>query len=120
MALILIIDKERLNRALIGAQLEEEGYKAIGAETIEQAISQINQGNKPDILLLCPSGQNINGEAMKRLEAVCGAIPLVIYRGVFDPLYSLPWKGRLYSLSKPVSIGQIVDRIKGLKISQHG
>lgn len=108
--LLLIIAKEALTRALLGAELQEEGYDVIGAGSIQEALQLMS---KPDILFIDLLGQDMR--AIELLNAVYGSIPLVLCSGPFDPPFQYEWKGEKYQLTKPITIGQIAEKIKEVK-----
>jgi DNA-binding response OmpR family regulator len=111
--IIWIISAEQWPRAMLRAELIEQGYDAVGYLTIDQTLIELSRspGQKPQIIILDLNGQEIT---RARLCALLGeGIPVVILGGAVElasPLLGeCSWAG---ILRRPFMIRQVVDLIK--------
>jgi DNA-binding NtrC family response regulator len=102
---IWIIDAEQWPRALLRAELIERGYDAVGYVTVRDAIDSL-PWRRPDAIVVDLRGQPI--PLVERLLKL--NVPIVIVGGVpeINDLPDLPWTA---VLRRPLSIGQIADRV---------
>ena len=112
--LVLIIASEWRTRALLGAQLREEGFDALGAQDEEEALARLSfRKLKPHIIFIDTLNLDLKA-ALERLSSLCKDVPLLICRGGLERDLDCPWNGRVVILQKPVTIGEIVNEIKNL------
>jgi len=112
---VLIIAGGWQTRALIGAQLKEEGFEVTGSDTFESAISQLEQSRiRPRLLIVESTEIAIDHKAIARLDEMCHGAPLILICGAWDCPSQLEWTGVIHQLTKPTTIGQIVEKAKEL------
>ena len=110
---VLIIAHDRLTWALIGAQLKEEGFEAIGSAGIMGAVFQLTELQvRPGVLIIDTLQLNLDQQAINLLGKICPGAPLILIHGAWDRPSQLRWTAERYELSKPITIGQIVDKVK--------
>jgi len=113
MGYILIIAQDRLTRAYIGAQLQEEGFEVIGASDLAGAISHIREeGTPPDLVILDMGERLVSKEVNAILSNLCANRPLLLIYGAWDHPSELEWPSARYELVKPVTVGQIADKAR--------
>ena len=105
---VWIIDGEQWPRALLRAELLERGYDAVGYLTVRDAIDALPL-RAPDAIVVDLRGQPL--PLVSRLLAI-GA-PVLVIGGAVE-LNDLPEGGWAAVLRRPVSIGDIADRIAGV------
>ena len=109
---VIIIAGNWLTRALIGAQLTEEGFEVIGSETFESAVSQLEQSEvKPRLLIVESTETTMDQKAIALLDEICHNAPLILICGAWD-CPEIAWTGAVHRLTKPTTIGQIVEKVK--------
>lgn len=112
MANILLVCREWATRALIRAELEEEGYQATGVEDLSEALFQAESGICPaELIILDTVGQSLREEALERLRQT--GIATIVCAGPFD-LTQVDFRrfGLSCILVKPLFIGDLVDKVK--------
>lgn len=113
MRYILIIARNLLTRAYLGAELKEVGFEVIGAEDIIGAVLQLKErGTKPDFIIMETREQNLGQEAIDLLSGLCQGTPILLICGTWDYPLPLKWQAQTYELTKPVTIGEIVAKVK--------
>jgi DNA-binding NtrC family response regulator len=109
---VLVIASSWQTRALIGAQLTEEGFEVTGSETFESAVSQLEQSKiKPRLLIVESTEITIDQKAIALLDEICRGAPLVLICGAWE-CPELEWTGAIHQLTKPTTIGQIAEKVK--------
>ncbi len=117
MTYVLVIARHRLTRSLIGAQLKEEGFEVMGFATIMEAAFQLTElGVRPDLLIVDTLEQALDQKTIDLLGKVCPETPLILIHGACDYPSQLKWQAKRYKLAKPVTIGQIVGKVKELNV----
>jgi DNA-binding NtrC family response regulator len=112
---VLVIAGSWSTRALIGAQLKEEGFEVTGSDTFESAVSQLEQSKiKPRLLVVESTEIAIDQKAISLLDEMCHGAPLILICGAWDCPSQLRWTGAMHELRKPITIGQIVEKVKEL------
>ena len=112
---VLIIASNWLTRSLIGAQLKEEGFEVIASATFAEAVSQLAQLQIiPGLLIIETLELDIDQKAIDWLSKICPRACLIIIRGAWDYPSQLRWSGSTCDLKKPLTIGQIVDKVKDI------
>lgn len=109
---VLVIAGSWTTRALIGAQLAEEGFEVTGSDTFESAVSQLEQSRiKPRLLIVESTNIIINSKAIAHLDEISHGAPLILICGAWD-CPQLIWTGAIHRLVRPTTIGQIVEKVK--------
>jgi DNA-binding response OmpR family regulator len=109
---VLVIAGSWLTRALIGAQLTEEGFEVTGSDTFDSAVSQLEQSKiKPRLLIVETTEITMDSNAIPLLDEICYGVPLILICGAWH-CPQLRWTGAIHRLMKPITIGQIVDKVK--------
>ncbi len=116
---ILIVDDARLNRELLAAHLEGEGYELSFAETGEAALETVAAA-RPDLILLdVHLGAGIDGyEVARRLKQAREEefLPVVLVTALADRESRIEGLGAGADefLTKPVDGAELLLRVKGL------
>lgn len=105
MPVIWIIDGEQWPRAMLRAELIERGYDAVGFLTVRDAIEALPM-RPPDAIVVGLRGQPI--PLVGRLLAI--GVPVLIVGGMPE-INDLPEAGWAAVMRRPVSLGEIADRI---------
>jgi DNA-binding response OmpR family regulator len=85
MKTILVVGREWKFRALLRAQLLEEGYAALGFETLEEAAAQVSQGEPPAALVF-DTTDALPGSFQPQLAALAGRLPVVVVAAADESL----------------------------------
>ena len=105
MAVIWIIDAEQWPRALLRAELIERGYDAAGYITVRDAIDSL-PWRRPDAIVV-----ELRGQPMPLVERLLELdVPIVVVGGVLE-IHDLPAANWTAVLRRPVSLGDIADRV---------
>lgn len=113
---MVIIAQDRLTRSFLGAQLKEEGFEVTGSATITGAILQLRElGIRPALIIIDTLEQHFAPETTELLGKICSGTPLLLIHGACDYPSQLKWQAERYELAKPLTIGQIVDKVKELR-----
>ena len=107
-AVLWIIDAEHWPRALLRAELIERGFDAVGYETVRDAIDSLPM-RTPNAIVVDLRGQPI--PQVERLLRI--GVPVVIIAGIPE-INDLPEAAWAAVLRRPVSIGEIADRVATL------
>ena len=82
---VLVIAGNWLTRALIGAQLAEEGFEVAGSETFESAVSQLEQSRiRPRLLIVESTETTMDQNAIALLDEICHGAPLILICAAWD------------------------------------
>lgn len=111
---VVIISKDWKLRSLSRAQLLEEGFEAIGLETLEEAVHffRFNQ-IRADIILLDPAEQSIDARSVATMRTVSNNPPVILcarHDELTDGLRTIVRPHRV--LMRPFSIGDLVQVVK--------
>jgi len=105
---VWIIDPEQWPRALLRAELLERGYDAVGFLTVDDALRMMPM-RWPDLIVV-----DLRHLARQEAARLFGAkVPVIALTGVAPE----PWVSGLpfaAVLQRPVSIGEIADRVEEL------
>ena len=113
---ILVIAQDRLTRSLLGAQLKEEGFEVIGSATVIEAALQLKDWRiSPDLVIIDTLEQDFSQNATDPLSQLCAKVPLLLIHGASDYPSRLRWQAKTHGLAKPVTIGQIVEKVNQLR-----
>jgi DNA-binding response OmpR family regulator len=112
---VLVIIEDGPLRALLSAQLDEDGFVATGIRNIPEAVSALSKRHGTVSLCVLDAGQqHIDMQSFGELNGICGEVPLVLLHGGLDKPVGIDWKGGIYSIARPVTIGEIVERIRAI------
>jgi len=107
---VVIISKDWKLRSLSRAQLLEEGFEAIGIETLEEAIQLFRfHPIRADTIVLDPADQSIEANSVTLLRRVANN-PAVILCARQEELRAVVQPER--TLMRPFSIGDLVRVVK--------
>jgi DNA-binding response OmpR family regulator len=114
MAEILLVGRGWQTRALLRAQLIEEGLEVEAFETVGEALATVeNAALGPSLLVADLSSSKEPPSEIEGLAAWSGQVPIWIIaeRGLLaDP--QLKGRGFELILVRPIDMGQLVERIK--------
>ena len=105
--LVWIIDAERWPRALLRAELIERGFDAVGWVTVRDAVESLPE-HFPDAIVVDLRGQPL--PLVERLPRL--GVPVLVVAGIPE-IHDLP-VGEWTVMRRPVSIGEIADRVAGV------
>ena len=112
---VLIIANDRLTRAYLRAQLEEEGFDTtLTTDLLDAALRLRDDGIDPDIIVIDTQELEIEPEILDTLRELAGQTQLLIIQSATDFPVKVRWDGHIERLSRPVSIEQMVNLIKQL------
>ena len=119
---IILIAKEWKARALITAQLSEEGYEVMALRTIEEAVTLLSRGMvRPRLIILDTVGQSIEQSTLADLQALADDVPILVCSGPFDlARFDFQEAGFTDLLIRPFAVRDVVDKVgqvlgKGVK-----
>jgi CheY-like chemotaxis protein len=114
MSRILIAGKDWQARALLRAQLLEEGFDVEAHETVSEALASLESGPKPPDLFLVDVSQSDDPSAdVEDLTAWSGKIRIwIIASRAFITEQNLHGHGFQMILLRPVDLGEVVEQIK--------
>ncbi len=114
MSQILIAGKDWQARALLRAQLLEEGFEVEAYETIPEALATLeSRTNLPDLFIADISASDDPSADVEALSAWSRKIPtLVIASRSYIVEKGLRGRGFEVILLRPVDVGELVDQIK--------
>jgi DNA-binding response OmpR family regulator len=113
-ASIWIVDSEQWPRASLRAELIERGYQAVGFVLLGEALETLRAGSSernPTALIMESSGQQFSREALQELAGFrIPTLLLIGAAGMDQPcLLEYSWTA---VLRRPVTIGEVVDRVE--------
>jgi len=106
MKTILVVGRDWKFRALLRAQLREEGYNALGFETLQHAESEITDA----AALLFDTTDAPPTDWQPALERLAAALPIIVVAGTSEEV-TVP-SARI--LRRPISLGDIIAEAKEL------
>ena len=114
MSNILIAGKDWQSRALLRAQLLDEGFEVEAHETIPDALAALTPGAKlPDLLIADISASDDPSADVEALTAWSLKIPIwIIASRTYIVEKGLKGHGFDMILLRPVDVGELVDQIK--------
>ena len=105
---VWIIDGEQWPRALLRAELIERGFDAAGYLAVRDALDAILE--RPPALVVV----ELRGQPMPVVERLLRiGVPVVVIAGATE-MAELPDAGWAAVMRRPVSIGEIADRVSAL------
>jgi CheY-like chemotaxis protein len=114
MSYILIAGKDWQSRALLRAQLLEEGFEVEAHETIPEALSTLTEdGSLPSLLIADISASDEPSADVEALSAWSRNLPIwVIASRTYIIEKGLRGHGFEMTLLRPIDVGELVDQIK--------
>ncbi len=114
MSHILIAGKDWQARALLRAQLLEEGFEAEAHETIPEALATLNSETKiPDLFIADISASDNPPADVEALADWSGRLPTwIIASRAYIIEKGLRGRGFEMILLRPVDVNELVDQIK--------
>jgi len=111
---ILIAGRDWQARALLRAQLLEEGFEVEAYETVPDALAAQGPGaNLPDLLIADISASDDPSADVEALSAWSRKLPIwIIASRTFIVEKGLRGHGFEMILLRPVDVGEVVDQIK--------
>jgi CheY-like chemotaxis protein len=113
-SLILIAGKDWRARALIRAQLLEEGFEVEALETVSEALAVLESGiGLPDLFLADISESDDPAADVEALAAWARKVPIwIIASRSFITEKGLRGHGFEMTFLRPVDVGELIDQIK--------
>jgi DNA-binding response OmpR family regulator len=111
---IVIAGKDWQARALLRAQLLEEGFEVEAHETIPDAVTTLETAtNLPDLVIADISASNDPSADVQALSAWSRKVPIwIIASRSYIVEKGLRGHGFEMTLLRPVDVGELVDQIK--------
>lgn len=111
---MILISNQWPSRALIKAQIEEEGHRVTGFELVEEALAPLQQGYlAPDAIILDTMGQPDGQKALAQLEDAIGSVPIIVLTGPFDKAQMALNEEKFQRvLARPFFIRDVVQAVK--------
>ena len=105
---VWIIDGEQWPRAMLRAELIERGFDAVGFLTVRDAIDSLPERHPHAIVV------DLRGQPLPLVERLLALeVPVAIVAGLPE-IHDLPERGWAAVLRRPVSLGEIADRVAAL------
>ena len=112
---ILVIVEDNSLRALLNAQLNEDGLLVTGVRSIGEVASDHERaGGAVSLVVLDCEQQQVDTQSLEQLNKIYGDVPLVLLNNGYNRPRELNWKGKIHYIYRPVTIGEIVRRIKAI------
>ena len=114
MAQVVLVGKDWQTRALVRAQLIEEGLEVEAAETVREALSTLQEpALRPSLLIADVSASDDPSAEIEQLAAWAAQIPVWIIASR-NLLAEPQLKGRGFELIlvRPIDVGELVVQIK--------
>ena len=112
---LLVVEDDSLTRETMAFILQEEGYTVAEAGNGLEAMEQLRQGFRPEVILLDLSMPAMNGWAfcieLQRNPVLAGT-PVVVISGVTDPAPAAGFLHAAGSLRKPFNAGQLLAAVE--------
>ncbi len=111
---IVLVAREWKARALLRAQLSEEGYKVMALRTIEEAMMLLGRGMvRPGLIILDTMGQGLNESVLTDLQALADDAPILVCTGPFDlARFDFEEAGLTNLLVRPFAVGDVVSAVR--------
>jgi excisionase family DNA binding protein len=109
---VLVVDDDGGTRALIRANLEQEGFDVIEAATASEGLVAIDE-EAPDLIFLDVMMPGMDGwEMLQRVQEKHGSTPVVMFSGKVDAAGEAVERGASAFVGKPFDPRQLVDRAR--------
>lgn len=108
MPVVWIISAEQWPRAMLRAELIDRGLDAVGYMTVRDAVESLTE-RRPEIIVV-----ELRGQPVAQVERLLDLhVPVLLVGGAAD-LHDLPDREWAAVLRRPVSIGEIAERVVGV------
>ena len=111
---ILLIAAGWRLRALVRAQLLEEGFEVRALPALEVALAYLSRGGeRPALILLDTLGVAFDAQAMSDLRQLSGQAPLILCAGACSPVEA--WQegwATARVLRRPFRVGDLVEEVR--------
>jgi hypothetical protein len=104
MPVVFVIARDWRLRAMVRAELRENGIEAIGMESGTEAGARVASGTLPSVVVL-EAGESVE----PGLESLARRVPFVVVASVVE---SAVWPRAARLLRRPVSVGEIVAAVR--------
>ena len=113
MAQVLLAGRDWKTRALLRAQLIEEGLEVRAFESVAEAIEAATEKGAPPLLIADLAESSNPADEVSKLAGWSGRLPILIIasRSVIDAR-DLEGRGFEAVLFRPVDVGELVEQIK--------
>ncbi|MCD6552730.1 MAG: response regulator [Anaerolineae bacterium] len=113
MAQVLLVVNDWRERALILAQLQEEGYTVHAVSTVPWAIALLCRGLiAPDVAIVDVVGQDVAERDLVTLRELIGDAPLVLCTGVYERADTQSILAPTRVLVRPFRVQDVVDAVR--------
>jgi CheY-like chemotaxis protein len=120
MAQVLLVADDWRERALMLAQLQEEGYTVHAVSTVRWAIALLCRGLiAPDVSIVDLIGHDPAERDLVTLHRLIGDAPLVLCTGVYGQAGTQGWLTPARVLVRPFCIQDVVEAVRGVLGGEH-
>lgn len=109
MKTILVVGRDWKFRALLRAQLREEGFDALGFETLGEAIEELTR-TAPAPAVVVFDTTDATAPEKAQLAELAERLPVLLVASAQEPVEP----ARLRLLRRPVALGAVVREVKSL------
>jgi DNA-binding response OmpR family regulator len=111
---ILLIAAGWRLRALVRAQLLEEGFEVCALPALEVALAHLSRGGeRPALILLDTQGLAFDAQALSNLRRLSGQAPLMLCAGASSPVEAWQEGGAAARvLRRPFRVGDLVEEVR--------
>lgn len=109
MKTILVVGRDWKFRALLRAQLREEGFDALGFETLSDAIEELNRTAPPPSVVVFDTTDAAAPEKAQ-LAGLAERVPVLVLASAQEPLEAAGWR----VLRRPVQLSDVMAEVKAL------
>lgn len=110
MPTVFVIAKDWALRAGVRAQLREMGVEALGMETVHDAAQTIAAGTVPDVVILDAASED--AASLSGVPALTQSVPVLVVASRTEVVPGM--ENTATVMYRPVSVGEIVARVKQL------
>ncbi|MBI4466304.1 MAG: hypothetical protein HY656_02600 [Acidobacteria bacterium] len=108
MKTILVVGRDWKFRALLRAQLREDGYNALGFATLEEATEPL-ASSPPPVALVFDTSDASPVEIRTELPGLAARLPVVVVAAADEPL-----DASLRALRRPLRVEDVAAAVKAL------
>ncbi|MHB8644000.1 MAG: response regulator [Gaiellaceae bacterium] len=112
---ILVVDDDERVREYVRVNLELEGYSVLEAGSAEEGMALLDEGKRPQLILLDVMMPGTNGwEMLQRIQEQHGAIPVVMFSGQVEEqsARNAASRGAKGFVGKPFDPQQLIEQAK--------
>jgi len=116
----MVVDDDPAVRTVVRRILENEGYEVVESENGEECLRMLQNGERPDLILLDVMMPKMDGwEVSRRIKAntSLSSIPICMLTAktsTMDALMSLESAGAEWHLNKPISRALLLQTVQWL------